>query len=640
MSDGAGSAAQDGAQTWSAQTRLRVGDWVVESALDEMTLEDRVVKLEPRTMRLLLYLVQHRERVVALQELLDNVWANVIVTPQSVYSTIAQLRQALGDSVESPTYIATVPRKGYRLVATVSEIPCASAAAEQMIAPGRSPPVSQRPRWARPWWALVILTFGMGGLLFIYQAMHRESRSPAVAEAPPNSIAVLPFLDLSEKQDAAFLADGMTEELIDLLVHDTALRVPARTSSFYFKGRTEPVDVIAKQLKVANLLEGSVRRADGKIRVTAQLIRASDGFHLWSETYTRESEDVLAVEDGIAQAVAQTLQARLTPAMHSAPEDRVGSTAHSLSLECQFYRERNTVADADKAVDCFRRLITISADSAPAWAEYADILMRQPMLSAAPIDVQRAAGIEAVRAARRALTLDPDSAAAHAVIANFLRIFEHDWSGADRELKAALAADPNDPTTLLAASGLARDLGHVEEYIELCNRARLNDPLNFQPYARLGDAFLYLGRLDEAEAMARRRLDLSPNGNGSRMQLAAVLVARGLPQAALAEVQQEPLESLRNLGFAMVYHALGRRQEADLALTDVIARFADREPTHIAEVLAYRGDTDRAFEFLDKAALAGDRNLLGIKSNYYFRDLHDDPRYRLILQRLFLPETG
>jgi tetratricopeptide (TPR) repeat protein len=307
-------------------------------------------------------------------------------------------------------------------------------------------------------------------------------------------------------------------------------------------------------------------------------------------------------------------------------------------LECQFYRERNTRADADKAVDCFRRLIEINPDSAAAWAGYANVLMRKPMLGDASIDVQRAAGIEAVKAAGRALALDRDCAPAHAVIANFLRIFEHDWSGAGREIKAALAADPNDPTTLLASTGLARDLGNLDEFIQLCERARDNDPLNFQPYARLGDAYLYLGRLQDAETMARRRLDLAPNGIGSRAQLAEVLVARGEPQAALTEIGQEPLESLRNFIYALAYHALGRRAEADSMLNHIIAVSVDRDLTKIAEILAFRGDTDRAFEFLGKAAASGERDVIAIKSDYFFRNLHDDPRYRAILRRLSLPE--
>jgi TolB-like protein/DNA-binding winged helix-turn-helix (wHTH) protein len=643
LNEGAGRPeAQTPAPTHRSQSRSQVGRWVVDPDIDEISSPGQVVKLEPRTMRLLLYLMEHRHRVVALKELLDHVWANVVVTPQSVYSTIAQLRQALGDSTDSPAYIATVPRKGYRLLATVTALPAdatarAAVAAVATASATTSSPAAVASAGRRPPWSLALLACLIGILILIYQHDLRRLPSPATPPVPAASIAVMPFLDLSEKQDAPYLADGMTEELIDILAHDQMLRVPARTSSFYFKGRTETVAAIASQLNVANLLEGSVRRSDGKIRVTAQLIRASDGFHLWSETYTRSSDDVLTVEDDIAQAVAKILEARLTPGLRSASGERASSAAHNLSLECQLYRERNTVADADKAVDCFHRLIDLNSDSARAWAAYADALMRQPMLANAAIEAQRAGAIESVKAARRALGLDPDSATAHAVIANYLRIFEHDWSGAEREINAALAADPDDATTLLAATGLAKDLGHLDEFIALCERARSNDPLNFQPYARLAGAYLYLGRLGEAEAMARRRLDLAPAGSGSRAGLAEVLLARGQAQAALVEIAQEPLDELRSFGYAKIYDALGRRAEADAALNDVTARFSDRNPTHIAETLAFRGDTDRAFEFLDRAAASGDREILGIKSNFYFRRMHADPRYRRILERVSLP---
>ena len=549
LNEGAGRPeAQTPAPTHRSQSRSQVGRWVVDPDIDEISSPGQVVKLEPRTMRLLLYLMEHRHRVVALKELLDHVWANVVVTPQSVYSTIAQLRQALGDSTDSPAYIATVPRKGYRLLATVTALPAdatarAAVAAVATASAPTSSPAAVASAGRRPPWSLALLACLIGILILIYQHDLRRLPSPATPPVPAASIAVMPFLDLSEKQDAPYLADGMTEELIDILAHDQMLRVPARTSSFYSKGRTETVAAIASQLNVANLLE-----------------------------------------------------ARLTPGLRSASAERASSASHNLSLECQLYRERNTVADADRAVDCFHRLIDLNSDSARAWAAYADALMRQPMLANAAIEAQRAGAIESVKAARRALGLDPDSATA-----------------------------------------LAKDLGHLDEFIALCERARINDPLNFQPYARLAGAYLYLGRLGEAEAMARRRLDLAPAGSGSRAGLAEVLLARGQAQAALVEIAQEPLDELRSFGYAKIYDALGRRPEADAALNDVTARFSDRNPTHIAETLAFRGDTDRAFEFLDRAAASGDREILGIKSNFYFRRMHADPRYRRILERVSLP---
>jgi TolB-like protein len=321
-------------------------------------------------MRLLLYLMEHRDRVVGQQELLDNIWANVVVTPQSVYSTIAQLRQALGDSTDSPSYIATIPRKGYRLIAPVSAgpspvaLPSAAPAPEPVRADVSAPaliaqpqPVTYGTSSLRVLRGLAIVAgVALSILAIIYLRMHRESQRPA-QQPLAVSIGVLPFLDLSEKQDSQYLADGVTEELIDILAHESALRVPARTSSFYFKGRTETVAAIARQLNVANLLEGSVRRSDGKIRVTAQLIRADDGFHLWSETYTRDGEDIFAVEDDIAQSVANVLRARLTPSVSVGAAYPLDSAAHNLMLECQFYRERNTAADGEKAVACFRRLV-------------------------------------------------------------------------------------------------------------------------------------------------------------------------------------------------------------------------------------------------------------------------------------------
>jgi TolB-like protein/DNA-binding winged helix-turn-helix (wHTH) protein len=629
---------------------LQIGDWRVDPDLDEISSRGQTTKLEPRTMRLLLYLADNRDRVVGQQEILEAIWQNVVVTPQSVYSTIAQLRQALGGSA-SRSYIATVPRKGYRLTATVSELPSVPAHADLPAGPVASsaPP---RKGWLR--W-----TIGGGVAIgicvsWIFVFSNRELRPGATrtqetvasaASAIPrpepeevNSIAVLPMVDLSEKQNLGYFADGLAEELIDLLSRNTALRVPARTSSFYFRGKSTPLAEIARQLNVANVLEGSVRQAGRRVRVTAQLIRADNGDHLWSQTYEGQLTDVLRLEDEIAGAVIETLQAKLVAGASTIRNIAANPEAHNLLLECRFYSSRNTPPDARKAVSCFKSLTNTDPDNPDVWLGYAGALYAETIITEDSIMVQRAAARRALQAAQRALQLDPRLAPAHASVGTYLFIVDHDWRAAEREMKTALSLDPNDPASLLAAATLARRLGRLDEFIALCQRAISRDPLNFHAYARLGDVYSYLGRLPEAEAAVRHRLDLSPEGNGGYTQLADVLLALHQPRAALAAAEQEPDSEMRMVGHALVFFAIGRRSDADAALAELIRNYADRFPTEIAEVFAYRRETNLAFESLERAARIGDPQVYNLKSDAYFRPLQTDPRYRSLLRKLNLPD--
>jgi TolB-like protein/DNA-binding winged helix-turn-helix (wHTH) protein/Flp pilus assembly protein TadD len=666
-----GSDTFQGLKSRKSQPALQIGAWKADPNLDEISNDGRTVKLEPRTMRLLLYLAANRNRVVGLTEMLDEIWPYVVVTPQSVYSSIAQLRQILGDSTESPKYIATVPRKGYRLVAAVAEhldaapMPPTVAPREMETVPTiaavdglNQPPVELGGgrrlgnRSAVIVAVIVAVIAAVGLTAFLYVRLHqsasvaaagagaaRSAETPVpvpVVSALPTSVAVLPFLDLSGKKDFEYFTDGLTEELIDLLAHNTSLRVPARTSSFYFKGKAAPVAEIAKQLAVTHLLEGSVRRSGNTVRITAQLIRAADGYHLWSETFDRSDTNDLAVEDDIAGKVAETLRTKLTPRAQSGVSDLLDNESRNLLLECQFYLARNTPDDAVKAVDCFKKLVDANPNNARAWSSYANALLLRPHLVRYDDD-GTADNVAAVKAARQALSLDPNSSSAHATLANYLLDIEHNWVGADREIKLALASDPDDPITLLAAGMLDAYLGRIEEWIRFCDLARIRDPLNFRPYARAELGYLYLGRYAEAEAAARKRLDISPDGSGAHSGLAVALALQNRGEEALAEIAQERDAEQRLWGIAIIYQTMGRRQQADAAYAEALSKLADI-PIFVAELNAFRGDRDRALAALDKGASLFDRGVLRMKSDFMLRSLHDDPRYKAILVRLGIPD--
>jgi transcriptional activator of cad operon len=303
-------------------TMLRIGAWCVNPTSGQISRDGETARVEVRAMRLLLCLAEHAGEVVSIDDLLNQAWPEVIVTPDSVYQAVASLRRLLGDDPKRPTYIETVPRLGYRMVAMVSP------GADQSIAPAGSSRASDRepiPASAAAPTPGPRLRAGFSGaagvalclvllVAFLFHGRvtnHNHSASPAIALQPQKSIAVLPFLDLTDGMNEEPFADGMTEELIDKLSKIPDFRVPAPTSSFYFKGKQITIANIAKTLGVAYVLDGSVRTSGARLRVAARLIRADNGYVIWSETYDRPLHDVLMVQDDIAGEVTKALRASI-----------------------------------------------------------------------------------------------------------------------------------------------------------------------------------------------------------------------------------------------------------------------------------------------------------------------------------------
>jgi transcriptional activator of cad operon len=292
-------------------TSLRIGDWRVSPASGQISREGETVRVEARTMRLLLCLAEHAGQVVSIDDLLEEVWSGVIVTQDSVYQAITSLRRLLGDDPKQPIYIATVPRLGYRMVATVS--PWVEQPLNAPPAPGRVEPAVLR--GSRKNWTLLAAGAAIPLILVLAFLVYGRIGSPADSRATPYalrlqaSVAVLPFLDLtSESMDQEYFADGMTEELIDRLSKIPGLRVPPPTSSFYFKGKKISIADIAKSLGVAYVLDGSLRKSGSTMRIAARLVRADNGFVIWSETYDRQSDDTLKIQDDIAGEVTKALR--------------------------------------------------------------------------------------------------------------------------------------------------------------------------------------------------------------------------------------------------------------------------------------------------------------------------------------------
>jgi TolB-like protein/DNA-binding winged helix-turn-helix (wHTH) protein len=290
----------------------RVGAWQVTPAMGQISRDGEVIRVDARMMRLLVCLAERPGQVVSIDELLSEAWAGVIVTPDSVYQAIATLRRQLGDDPKQPTYIATVPRLGYRLVAPVDVlviappmVPSAKPIADEHASRGTRLFTRQRLMIA----ILALCVIGMAGGLGVWHAL--SARAATSTKIHVSSVAVLPFLDLTDDMKEEPFADGMTEELIDKLSQVPGLRVPSPTASFYYKEKQFKVADIAHALGVTYVLDGSVRKSGTTLRVSARLMRADDGFVVWSETYDRSWNDKLMIQDDIASEVAKALKSSI-----------------------------------------------------------------------------------------------------------------------------------------------------------------------------------------------------------------------------------------------------------------------------------------------------------------------------------------
>jgi TolB-like protein/DNA-binding winged helix-turn-helix (wHTH) protein len=299
--------------TIARTAKLRIGAWTVEPELGHMTRDGETVRLEPRTMRLLFCLAERAGRVVGTDELLEQVWPGVVVSPDSIYQAIASLRRLLGDDPKHATYIVTVPRKGYRMVAEVGEW-CEPPAIPAAL-PDSSDSVGARTAWRKHHriitMACVSLVTVIGAMLW----MHNWPANSAFArinfantKPPQKSIAVLPFLDLTEEMKEEYFADGVTEELIGRFSKIPGVKVPSPTSSFYYKNKQIAVGEFARKLDVEYVLDGSVRKSGTTLRIAARLMKADNGFVIWSATYDRPVDDLLMVQDDIGEQVTKALK--------------------------------------------------------------------------------------------------------------------------------------------------------------------------------------------------------------------------------------------------------------------------------------------------------------------------------------------
>jgi TolB-like protein len=453
----------------------------------------------------------------------------------------------------------------------------------------------------------------------------------AVGAAPERSIAVLPFTDMSEKKDQEYFSDGLSEELIDLLTKVPDLRVPARTSSFYFKDHPAPIGEIARALSVAYVLEGSVRKSGNTIRVTAQLIRANQGYHVWSETYDRDLKDVFKVQDEIAGRVLEELKLSLPAASGVSSGRTDNGAAHNQYLLGRKALDVATAESYQTAVEFFKQAIALDPGYAAAYSSLATAEANFADLSG-----ERSGFDQASAAAEHAIQLAPEAADGYIARGHLRSTFFWDWNGAQTDFDKALAIDPNNSDALYESASLLDSEGQFALSLTQIDKAIAIDPLLTRLYSLRAHVLLDAGRLADARDAFQQLLKVSPEHPHANVDLAEVELLDHHPQQAAADLQRPEAPGWRLIGTALVEHSLGHAQQAQQALDQTISTSAEFAAYQIAEIYAWRGQKDQAFQWLDRAYSQNDGGLTELKVDPLLVSLHGDARYDALLTKMKL----
>jgi TolB-like protein len=499
------------------------------------------------------------------------------------------------------------------------------------------------PRWSARKFVAVIVTIAMAAAaLLTFQLVRSRSTSPlpitAASALAEKSIAVLPLRNEGGGPDDDYFSDGLSEELIAALAQIKGLKVIGRSSSFRFKDHKEDSKTIGEKLGVSTLLEGTVRKQGDRVRIVAELVNAADGSQLWSQTFDRELKDIFAVQTQIADAVASSLELTFLNARDSSR--RNGATknveAYNAYLQGHFYFVRRSLEDYLKAVTFFDQAIRLDPEYALAYAERSEAWSWIGDLKS---EEQKEAWSKAAGDGERAVTIQPQLAEAHAAL-GWVRFFiEWKFTEGVNELRRAQQLAPWNPTANDLLARVMVYLGQFDEAEKLARQAIERDPLAYQARTSLARLLFVQGKLDEADASARKAAELQPTAAGSHRFPVLVAVQRGNGEAALREAELEPDERFRRFELALAHSVRRDHLAADAALTELIAKDRNVMAYQVAQVYAWRGETDKAFEWLQISLDNHDTGLLSLMIDPLMHGLRHDSRYSEMLAKVGLPPS-
>jgi TolB-like protein/DNA-binding winged helix-turn-helix (wHTH) protein/Tfp pilus assembly protein PilF len=622
---------------------VRFGSFAVDLVSHELRSGCRKISLQEKPFQVLAILLEQPGQLVTREELRHRLWpADTFVDfEHSINTAIKKVREALEDSGEHSRFIETLPRRGYRFIAPVEESE-EDRVTTRLISADVSNVVTEAPRYVETRHPSAMLLLASAVILVLIVAAaslwHRHAKGKASAVTAA-SIAVLPFADLSPTHDQGYLSDGLAEEILNRLTKIPSLKVTARASAFQFKGEHQDSRVVGQKLDVADILEGSVQRDKNRVRVTARLIKVDDGYDLWSDSFDRDLKDIFAVEDDVAKAVTSALQLKLLESRSPTTLTTSGTTnpeTYEAFLHARYFAHMQDEESEKKALHYANKAIQFDPNYAPAYALRASIELESGGM--AWMDLSEA--IEKTRHdTEKAIALDPNLADGYRVLSMIQAWVELNCREAETSLKRASDLAPGDPDNLGRSALLAMCQGRQEKAVELWKQELLLDPLRPDEYLWLAQSLRDLGRYEEARRALAKALDLNPNQISMIHEVGGeVYLAQGRPQEALAEMEKEPPGLFRDLGEALTYHALGRRQESGTALARLISQHSNDGGYQIAQVYAYRGEVDQAFEWLNRACMQHDPGLMWFKTDLKLKSLRNDLRHALLLKKLNLPE--
>ena len=636
---------------------LRFGAFEADLQARELRKQGMQIKLQEQPFQVLVVLLEHAGEIVTREQLRQKLWPKdtFVDVDNSVNAAINRLREALGDSAESPRYVETLPRRGYRFVAPVTAVATSDrslgfANAPAEIAQTDRPVPSPSPEIAEP--ALpptqkkahstrLIVLLGIVAMVVIGSIALVLSRGRVKSQPAIRSLAVLPLKNLSGDPAQEYLADGMTEALIGRLagIHD--LRVISRTSVTRFKDTQLSAPEIARTLGVDALVEGSVIREGSRIRVNAQLIRAATDEHFWSEAYDRELRDVLSLESDVAQSIARKVEVTVTGKEHErlTAARSVSPEVYESYLKGQFALKKSTKrAEVEESIRYFEAAIKRDSTFAPAYLGLANAYR---LLGSGFIGVPNSeTRPKVLGAAQKALELDPELAEAHARLADlYQQLFR--WSDAEAEYKRALELKPNDAATHLEFAFWLVCHARMEEAVAWSQRARELDPLETSSY-RPGALLFYAHHYDEAIQEFHSELALRPDDAIALWYLGFVLMAKDHPEEAIPVLEKAFSLTGRNPAIigplVRAYAHAGRRADA-LRLLDELKQRGKKGyvPTAIF-VHAYLGlgDYEEAFVWLEEAYKEKSNSLQFLKVHPFYDPIREDPRFKDLIRRVGL----
>jgi len=637
----------------SAESILRFGAFEADLPARELRKRGLRLKLQEQPFQVLVMLLERPGEIVTREQLRQKLWPaeTFVGFDHGLNSAVNRLREVLNDSADSPRFVETLPRRGYRFVGSVTVASTKpSGVAKEQVLPTTMPDTksgddartsySGRSSLQKRALAGALVLLALGGIGW-FTWRHTQVRRDLHAAGAIRSLAVLPLDNLSGDAEQDYFADGMTAQLITDLAKISSLRVVCRTSVIGYKGTQKPPAQIAKELGVDALVEGEVVRSGDQVRVTAQLIEATTDRHLWAETYRRDMRDVLDLQGEVAQSIAKVVQAKLTPEQHAGLATRrpVNPEAYEAYLKGQYFWNKRTLAGLGKSVEYFKQSIAKDKDNPLAYAGLADSYDLLQETEAVPTDDFHT---KTKAVANRALELDSRLGEAHVTLARMM-YFDRDWRGAEREFQRAIELSPGYATAHQRYSLLLMGMGRMEESLEEIQKARSLDPLSIVINASAGWRLVWAQRYEQAMSQLQKTLEMDPNFSETHLYLGWLYEAKGEMEKAISEFQkttftEAPHRGLASLGY--VYAITGEKEKARRALAQLqdFSNGVQKFAYEMAIIHAGLGNRNQALQLLRQASDQREWVTSCMSVDPELASLRSDARFRGLLRQIGLTQ--